>query len=73
MHVDIAAVGRIPRRRRSYAAQTPRRRLAESSQGAFRRALFSRFFVGESDIYVLQACVETTRVQFSAPEDKTKQ
>jgi hypothetical protein len=78
MHVDIAAVGRIPRRRRSYAAQTPRRRLAESSQGAFRRAsagsaLFSRFFVGESEIYVLQACVETTRVGFSAPEDKTKQ
>ena len=37
-HVDIAAVGRIPRRRRRQAAQSPRRRLAEPSQGPFRRA-----------------------------------
>jgi hypothetical protein len=59
------------------AGPTPRKRLAESSQCASGvragSALFLRFFVGESDIYVLQACVETTRVQFSAPKDKTKQ
>jgi hypothetical protein len=34
--------------------------------------LLSRFFVGESDMCVLGACVETTRAQSSAPDDKTK-
>ena len=34
----IAAVRRIPRRRRPHAAETAHRRLAETSQGAFRRA-----------------------------------
>jgi hypothetical protein len=28
--------------------------------------------VGESDICALGACVEMTRVQLNAPEDKTK-
>ena len=75
-HVDIAAVGRIPRRRRPFAAQTPRRRLAESSQSPFRRARWLcvtlALLCGRIDICVLGACVEMTCVQSSAPEDKTK-
>src|SRR3984957_10179326 len=59
--------GPRPRKRPVAASPSPRRAGARAGS-----ALLSRFLVGESDICVLGACVETARVQSSAPEDKTK-
>ena len=59
-----------PRERPVAASPSPRRALFRRARQA--PSLFSRFFVGESDICVLGACAETTRTQSSAPEDKTK-
>ena len=62
-HVDIAAVGQIPRRRRPpggaerpvAASPSPRRAPSVASASS---VVFSRLVVGESDIFVLRACVE---------------